>query len=313
MYHERFPLNQKIAYSRLKTFCYIATEKSFKKAATRLYVTVGALSQQMKDLEGQLGKKLFERSNRKVTLTSDGLNLFNLAAPIVEKCETVGLEFERMSGTLAGQVKIASFTAMFLYIFPEYLEKFGRLYPECQVMLVNVSGKEIRSMVMSGEADFGIGSVAAIPDGMVGRELWSFERYCIAPLGHPLSKVKKLTYKDMANYPIVMPDQGGTAGAQLESLLRAFNPNLRVTMEAISWEVVMKYVELGYGVSAAPGLVIQPKDRKRLYISNISRSDKLAGLSRYGILIKKRKYLSPAARELIKFLAPGFDPLAETT
>ncbi len=216
-----------------------------------------------------------------------------------------------MSGTIQGQVRIASFTAMFLYIFPPYLAKFGRLYPECEVILANVSGKEIRSMVMSGEADFGIGSMVALPEGMVGKELWSFERYFIAPLGHPLSKMKKITYKDMSNYPIVMPDQGGTGGGQLENLLRSFNPNLKIKMDAISWEVVMKYVELGYGVSVAPALVIQPKDRKRLYVSNISRSDKMAGLSRYGILIKKGKYLTPAARELIKFLAPGFGPLKE--
>ncbi len=305
-------MKQQIPYPKLKTFCYIATEKSFKKAAAKLYVTVGALSQQMKELETLLGKKLFEGSKRTVQLTLDGSILFKLATPIVEKCETLGLEFERISGTVAGEIKIVSFTSMFLHIFPRYLEKFGRLYPECEVVLVNVSGKEIRSMVMSGEADFGIGSLVSLPDGMIGEELWSFDRFFIAPKGHPLSSVKKITYKDMSDYPIVMADHGGTGGAQLETLLRSFNPNLKVTMVAVSWEVVMKYVELGYGVSVAPGLVIQPKDSKRLHICNMTHSDKLAGLSRYGILIKKGKYLTPAARELIKFLAPKFDPFEET-
>jgi hypothetical protein len=74
-------------------------------------------------------------------------------------------------------------------------------------------------------------------------------------------------------------------------------------MEAVSWEVVMKYVELGYGVSAVPELVIQPKDKKRFFISNISKSDKRAGFSIYGILTKKGKYMTPAVRELIKFLS----------
>ncbi len=70
----------------------------------------------------------------------------------------------------------------------------------------------------------------------------------------------------------------------------------------------MKYVDLGYGISVAPGLVIQKKKKKRLHISNISRADEMAGISRYGILIKKDKYLTPATRELVKFLAPDFDP-----
>ena len=45
-------------------------------------------------------------------------------------------------------------------------------------------------------------------------------------------------------------------------MLRACNPNLKVTMEAASWEVVMKYVEMGMGVSMAPGIVFQPEDKK---------------------------------------------------
>ncbi|MGD0232694.1 MAG: LysR family transcriptional regulator [Syntrophorhabdales bacterium] len=302
---------REIPYQKLKTFCYVATEKSFKRAAARLYVTAGAVSLQMTELEAQLEKKLFEGSKRRAELTSDGLNLFNLAAPIVEKCETIGLEFERMSGTVVGEVKIASFTAMFLHILLDNLKKFERLYPECEIILANVSGKEIRSMVISGEADFGIGSVTSLPDDLIGKELWSFERFFIAPKGHPLSKLKGVTYRDMSHYPIVMADHGGTGGSQLERSLRSFNPNLKVTMDAISWEVVIKCVELGYGVSVAPSFVIQPKDRKRLHVSNITRSDETAGLSRYGILVKKGKYLTPAARELIKFLAPEFDPWKE--
>ncbi len=297
-------MNREIAYSKLRTFYYIAKEKSFKKAADlRLFVTVGALSQQIKSLEDQLGKKLFERIGKEISLTPDGSNLFDLVAPIVEKCDSIGLEFERMSGTIAGQVKIASFTAMFLYIFPKYLESFRKLYPECELILFNVSGKEIRSKVLSGEADFGIGSVYGLPEEIEGLGRWNYDRYLIAPLGHPLSKLKRVLYEDIAKFPVVMPDKGGTGGKRLEKVLRGYNPNLKVTMEAVSWEVVMKYVELGYGVSAVPELVIQPKDKKRFFISNISQSDKRAGLSIYGILTKKGKYMTPAARELIKFLS----------
>ena len=68
----------------------------------------------------------------------------------------------------------------------------------------------------------------------------------------------------------------------------------------------MKYVELGYGISMAPGILIQPNDKNRLYTRNLTKEEPLAKQSKYGILIKKGKYHSPATREMIKFLSPEF-------
>jgi DNA-binding transcriptional LysR family regulator len=296
-----------IPYSKLKTFYYVAVNSSFKKAADKLYITEGAISQQVKNLEQLLGKKLFERSSRKVALTTNGESLFNLVAPVVEKFETIGLEFEQITGKLRGKIKVASFEAMLLRVFPNYIEKFRSKYPECEIILFNVFGKQIRSMILSGEVDFAIGTVEGLPDQIVGEELWRFERYFIAPLDHYLSRVKRLTLEDIAKYPIVMPDKEGTAGSLLDKLLRSCNPDLKVTVESLTWEVVMKYVELGFGVSLVPGIVIQAKDRKRLYIKNMSNLDERIGLSRYGVLVKKGKYLSPATKELIRLLSPSFD------
>lgn len=163
-------------------------------------------------------------------------------------------------------------------------------------------------MVLSGEVDFGVASVESIPEEIVGRELWVCKRFLIAPLNHPLQKQKRLSLEDIAKYPFLVPDDRERAsGRKFFDLLRSYNPNLKVVMEAFTWEVVIKYVELGFGISILPGIVIQPKDKKRLYIRNLSDLDERVGFSRYGILLKKGKYLSPAARELIRILSPDFD------
>jgi DNA-binding transcriptional LysR family regulator len=298
-----------ISYSRLKTFYYIATENSFKKAADKLYVTEGAVSQQIKDLEARLRKRLFERSSRKINLTPDGLNLFNLIAPIIEKVESVVDEFEQISGKLRGKVTIASFEAMLLHILPDYLNKFRNKYPECEIFLFNGTSKEIESMVLSGRVDFGIGSTEELSEEIIGKELWRFKRYFITPLGHPLSRKRRLTLQDMARVPFVMPDRASKTGHRVVKELERHNPNLRVTVEAGDWEVVMKYVEMGFGVSVLPGIVIQhrDKDKKRLCMKDLSAVDKRFGFSQYGLLVKRGKYLSPAARELIRYLSPEFN------
>ncbi|MFX1263913.1 MAG: LysR family transcriptional regulator [Promethearchaeota archaeon] len=296
-----------VPYSRLQTFYHVAINKSFKKAARNLSVTEGAISQQIKDLEGRLGRQLFERSSRAVALTPNGSNLLHLVAPIVEKVDSVVDEFEEITGSLRGKVKIASFEAMLLYVFPKYLEKFRKTYPECELLLFNVSGMQIRSMVLSGVVDFGVASVEDLPSGIVGQEVWTYKRYFIAPKGHPLSKKRRLTLQDFAQYPLVMPDEAGAAGRFLVNVMESHNPNLQVTVQAGGWQVVMKYVELGFGISVLPGIALQPKDKSRFYLRPLSDIGDALGYSRYGILLKKGKYLSPATRELIRFFSPDFN------
>ncbi len=300
-------MKQEISYPKFKTFYYIAIENSFKRAASRLYITEGAVSQQIKDLEVRIGKRLFDRSSRKVILTQDGLNLFNLVAPIIERVENVVEEFGQISGKLRGKITIVSFGALLVYLFPDYLNKFRSKYPECEIFLLNAPGKEIESAVLSGRVDFGIGSVEDLPESIVGKELWSFKRYFAAPLGHPLSRKRGMTFQDIAQFPIVMPDRTSKTGNRMFRELERYNPNLKITVEAGDWEVVMKYVEMGFGVSMLPGMIIQPKDKKRLYLRDLSEIDEKAGISKYGLLLKRGKYISPAAKELIRFLSPGID------
>ncbi len=297
-------MNVDIPYTRLKTFYYVAINRNFKTAAEALSVTEGAVSQQIKDLESRLEKILFERSNRQVNLTPDGSILFSIISPIIEKIDNVASEFIEKTGRIVGNVKIASFEDILLYILPKYLEEFKTLYPDCELRLFNVPGKQIRTLVLRGEVDFGVGSVENVPMGIEGKELWRFERYFIAPLGHPLCTKKSLTVEEIARYPLVIPDKEGTQGRALDRVLRDYNPDLKVTVEAVGWEVVKKYVAMGFGVSMIPELSIQPKDRRSLCLKPMSD---VVGYSYYGLLIKKRKYLSPAARTFIRFLSPGFD------
>ena len=298
-----------LTYPKLKIFYYVALNKSLKQAALNLYITEGAVSQQIKDLETRLGKRLFERSGRKVNLTLDGLNLFNLIAPLIERVENVVDEFEQISGKLRGKITVGSFEAMLLQVLPDYLNRFRNKYPECEVFLVNGTSKEIESMVLSGRVDFGIGSTEELPPEIIGKELWRFKRYFIAPLGHALSKKKRLTLQDMARYPFVMPDRASKTGHRVVKELERYNPNLKVTVEAGDWEVVMKYVEMGFGVSVLPGIVVlhRDKDKKQLYMKHLSEVDKRFGFSQYGLLVKRGKYLSPPARELIRYLSPDFN------
>jgi LysR family transcriptional regulator, low CO2-responsive transcriptional regulator len=300
-------IKPEIAYAKLKTFYHVVTENGFNKAAAKLFITEGAVSQQIKDLETRLGKRLFERStNRKIRITSDGQNLFNLTAPFVEKFENLMDEFDQMSGVLRGTVKVASFWSMLLFVLPERFDEFRTKYPECEIFLLNATQEDIVSMVTSGAVDFGIASVENLSIGVVGTKVWEFKRYFVAPMDHPLTKKKDLTFKDIAEFPVVL-NRSSWSGQRFRKALERHNPNLKVTVEVTDWELVMNYVEMGFGVSVLPELLVRRSTGKRIYFRDLKELDPDTGDSQYGILLRKHKYLSPAARELIKVIQPGFD------
>lgn len=68
--------NRRISLRELRTFCVAAEYESFREAAEKLFVTASAVSHQIKNLETELGKRLFERGPRAVRLTTDGEMLY---------------------------------------------------------------------------------------------------------------------------------------------------------------------------------------------------------------------------------------------
>jgi DNA-binding transcriptional LysR family regulator len=72
----------------------------------------------------------------------------------------------------------------------------------------------------------------------------------------------------------------------------------------------MRYVEMGFGVSWLPEIMLQPADERRVHLRDFGEIEGVEPrdrVSRYGLLVRKGAFPSPVARELIKFLCPDFD------
>jgi len=126
--------------------------------------------------------------------------------------------------------------------------------------------------------------------------------------------MQRLTANDIAQAPLVMPDKRTVSGNRFFRELERHNRKLKVVVQAADWQVVKKCVEMGFGVSVIPGIAIEPSDRDRIFLRDLVQIMPEAGISQYGIIIKREKYLSRAARELIKCFCPefNFDALQES-
>lgn len=125
------PINRNISLRGLRAFCFAAEHESFRDAAEKLFITASAVSHQIKNLEDELGQKLFDRTSRSLTLTEAGLSLLQDIKPLITRLDEVAAR-HRVStarGTLS--ISVQPFFASELFI-PK-LPEFTRDHPDIDI------------------------------------------------------------------------------------------------------------------------------------------------------------------------------------
>ncbi len=253
-------------------FLHVAKLKSFTRAAQATYRTQSALTQQVKSLEDEFDCQLFERiGKRKVILTALGERFFKFAESLLVEHEQLVADIEEYKGLKKGRLKIAApFTTLY-HLLPAAIIKYNKQFPWVELSLFDRSQKKVVELVKSGDVDFGIALENIIPNELIKHRWEKVEPVLLTPVGHPLSRIKKVSLERIAQYPLILPPKSSEFEHRnkLEELFRKHNLNYSVIMESSNIELSSLYVEMGLGVSFASivkGLPIF-KQRKLQYVS----------------------------------------------
>lgn len=140
----------------LKYFLKVAQEGSMTAAANKLYLTQPTLSRQMKNLEEELGKKLFVRSNYNVKLTEDGRLLRQRAELIIEMVDKTTEEFKTANDSISGNVYIGAAQANSVQSAIQVMKELQNIYPGISYHLFDGNFDDITAKLDRGILDFGI-------------------------------------------------------------------------------------------------------------------------------------------------------------
>jgi len=214
-----------------------------------------ALTRAIQRLEESVGKPLFRRDNREVSLTEAGKVFHRYARQAVQEWEGVKAELSERE-SIGGMVSIyASVTAVYS-LLPELLERYRALYPAVQLGLKTGVAEEAVPQVMTGEIDL---AVAALPDRRPGvlefLPLKKTRLVFIGPKG--LESVPMLRGGiDFAEAALVLPG-GGLSRTRLDVYLKKNGVRPRVATEVSGNEAIIAMVRLGCGIGVVPELVLE--------------------------------------------------------
>ena len=285
---------------KLRAFCQVAKHGSVTKAAEKLFASQPTISLQIQALEREMNVSLFERNGPQILLTVEGKILYELSEPLVQSVDHLHETFSAHCGNLStGELSIAAGESTILYVLPEPVQKFTKQYPGIKLRLANETGRDGLEMLRNNDIDIAIGSMLEIPDDIEYKPVVSYNPVLIAPLNHPLSKLKDVRLSDISPFGLILPPRHLSTWRIVKMVFAQHNCSYNVTLEAGGWEVIKRYVKIGLGVSIVTDVCITEQDREEMTVIPL---DKYFPKRSYGIVTRKGKFLSTPAERFIDLM-----------
>ena len=270
----------------------VARERSFTKAAGKLFLTQPAVSLQIKALEEEVGQRLFERHGKRVTITNAGRLLCDRAEQILSLVDRAREDLVGLGSLNTGHLSIGTSDTNCAYVLPPSVRSFRARYPGIDIRLTDRMSPEVVRLVVEGSVDFGIATMPVGHTGVVTSPLFERRDVVIAPPGHRLAGRKRLKIMDLVEEDWLMLETGSTSRGLVDRALQEAGLRPSIAMELGSIEVIKKFVSIGLGIAVVPEVAIE-QERAQGELLCL----KVQGIPprQVSLILRPGGYLSPAA------------------
>jgi DNA-binding transcriptional LysR family regulator len=283
---------------QLRYFVAVAEHGSVSLAAQELSISQSAVTEALKQLEADLGVKLFERHSRGLTTTQNGHQFLRHAAEILAGVSGARRAFAAQAAP-GGRLSLGVTSLMAGYVLSDLLAKFRRANPGVEVTATEDSAEYLEHLLVGGELDVAVMVTTPARDRMaLQTEILDVSPYRLwLPIGHPLAAQESITLAEVARERLIVLSLDEIEG-ETARLISAFGERPRIAFRTRSVEAVRSLVATGAGVALLPDLVYRPWSLEGDRIESRDVSGALP-VVQVGVVWRRGSPLSPAARDFI--------------
>ncbi len=233
---------------QLQIFTAAARSLSFARVAEQFGLTPGAVSFQIKQVEGHCGFPLFERVGRRVVLTEAGRDLLEHATLILQALDNADRRMQALKGVTGGNVTIGLVSTA-KYIAPHMVSRFQAERPGVSIHLQDGNRREVNAMVAKGEVDLAIMGRPLDGEELLAEPFARHPSIIICAPTHPLADAPALRLSDLAGNGFIAREEGAGTRALTDAYFngRGFTPH--IVMTSSSNETIKQAVMAGIGVA----------------------------------------------------------------
>jgi DNA-binding transcriptional LysR family regulator len=288
----------------IEAFVAVARFGSFTRAAAALRISQPALTVQVRQLEGALGVRLFDRNNRRVALTPSGRDLVAPFERILLDVDAVARHASDLSSHRRGVVTVAALPSIAAGLLPRAIRALLDRHDGLVIRVRDVIAEKIVDLVKTGEADFGIGSLVRPDPEIVHDSLFSDRICAFVPAGHVLARRRHVTLRQLSPHALILTRPESSVRQIVEGAFARERRPVQIAQEATYMTTALGMVLAGLGIAVLPESALASLPAGDLRAIPIGPP---AMIRQIGILTKKDRSLSPAAVRLVDTIRdPGF-------
>lgn len=244
----------------LRYFMAVADAKNFRRAAERLNISQPPLSIQIRQLEEEVGVKLFERSNDGTFLTGPGRVFLEHVQDIMARVEKAQSDARLAAGARIGTLRVGwTSSGDFISFMPQAIHRFRQENPGVKVKLTEMISYDQIAAVANGDLDVGImrRPEKEPDDTLTLEEVWRDRLVLAVRSEDPLAKRRSVTIEELADQTFVSysSDSGVGLNYVLHSLCRGCGFVPRVAQEGSSTSIALGLVSAGTGIALVPSML----------------------------------------------------------
>lgn len=240
---------------QLRYFIAVAEELNFTRAAERCHIAQPPLSQQIKKLEEELGVKLFDRTNKKVSLTREGQSFVGVARSTIDTLEQAVERIKMQARGEIGQLRIGFLNSAIQTRFPEALTEFRKRHPGIILDIQEMQSRTQKQAVLDGELDLALCHHCYTDSEKMESRTFLMDSYYLAVHeDHPLAARESAGWKDLDGQPFIMFSRSHYPNAYERSLqrFRELGCSPRIVQEAKTHQTKLSLIAAGMGMGFVP-------------------------------------------------------------
>ncbi len=244
---------------QLHIFSVVAETGSFNRAATQLYLTQPAVSQQITSLEACFGVSLVKRSPRGITLTSQGEVLLKYVQRILLLAQDAHKKVTTNGDDLASRLTIVTTPGIGVYLLPRWISCFKQIRFDVTAISHTAAASACVKAINSGQADLALveGELGSEPAGLQVIELVQEKMFLTVPPNHPWWGVEYVPARKLNGQPLVCREKNSATAQFVEQKLMEAHVSRNVVARFDTFEGLKSAVILGVGIAFAPRMSVR--------------------------------------------------------
>ncbi|MBV7275156.1 LysR family transcriptional regulator [Clostridium sp. PL3] len=241
---------------QLQTFIVLARLLNFRAAAEELNYSQSTVSDHIKNLEQELGVRLFERLGKKVFLNEEGKKLISPARKMLQDTEAIHELFNK-GEKVHGSLRIGAAETLCAFWLPPLLREYSKLHPRVRITMKMADCLELPELLEKNIIDVAFG----LHDESKRKDLFQIDVFddftaFIASPDHPFSTLNKININKLENQSFILIESESGYCMELKKLFQKLNVRVDTIMELGSIEAIKQCVKEGLGISLLPRIAV---------------------------------------------------------